>query len=359
MRLHPGFPLSLLFSLLSLPLACGGSTKNPSQPVVDSGAPPLDGDMPYDAGADTAVYEPIDAPELMPPTPDASTPTVLLYSGDGEGFYDDTWEWDGTSWSEFTVKDPAVTDGGAMGRSMHAMATLGNLVVLYGGTANPDQVDLDDTWTWDGVAWKQVMVAGPPARNGHVMATLGNEIVMYGGCTGPLTDTWTFDGTTWKQVAMTGANPGNFRCGSAMATLGNQVVLFGGVGADPDTWLFDGTTWTKSAATGPGMRSFFSMASLNGKVVMFGGEQDANHYLDDTWVFDGTSWTQLMISGPAQRFHHGMTTLNGQVVLFGGGGPAGGPVPWYGDTWTFDGMKWTMSTANGPIGRLTYTLGSR
>jgi hypothetical protein len=101
------------------------------------------------------------------------------------------------------------------------------------------------------------------------------------------------------------------------------------------------------------------MATLGGKAVMFGGEQDANTFLDDTWTFDGTSWTQLMIQGPAQRFHHGMATLGGLVVLFGGGGPAGGPVPWYGDTWTFNGTAWAMQSATGPVGRLVYTLASR
>jgi hypothetical protein len=347
----------LLLSCVPLTLlACGGSTQSAHATGGDASAPV---DAGLDAPADTYVASTFDAPEEPTPMLDASTPTMLLYSGDGEGFYDDTWEWDGTSWTQLNVPQPDTADGGSLGRSMHAMAQLGDEVVLYGGTANPGQADLADTWTWNGIAWTQLHIAGPPARNGHAMATLGNKVVMYGGCSGPLTDTWTFDGTAWTQVATTGPNPGDFRCGSAMATVGNNVVLFGGVGADASTWLFDGTSWTQSTATGPGMRCFFAMGTLGGKAVMFGGEQDANTFLDDTWTFDGTTWTQLMIQGPAQRFHHAMAPLGGALVLFGGGGPAGGPVPWYGDTWTFDGTAWTMLSATGPVGRLVYTLASR
>jgi hypothetical protein len=359
-RMKSGALLSVL--ALALPgaslslLACGGSTQSAHGGGADASTPV---DAGLDAPADTHVVPVYDAADEPPSTFDASAPALLLYSGDGEDFFDDTWEWNGTSWTQRSVPQPDTADGGSMGRSMHAMAQLGNQVVLYGGTANPGQVDLADTWTWNGIAWTQLPIAGPPARNGHAMATLGDKIVMYGGCTGPLTDTWTFDGSTWTQVATTGPNPGDFRCGSAMATVGDEVVLFGGVGADASTWLFDGTSWTKSSATGPGERCFFAMATLGGKAVLFGGEQDANTFLDDTWTFDGTSWTQLQISGPAQRFHHAMAPLGGVLVLFGGGGPGGGPVPWYGDTWTFDGTAWTMLTATGPVGRLTYTVASR
>jgi hypothetical protein len=355
--------LALPFCPLSL-LACGGSTSATPDAGADTGAPIEDSSAPTDAGLDAPVADDTSMPMEAASARDASAPAILLYSGDGEGFYDDTWEFDGTSWTQLTVPDPAsVIDGGSLGRSLHAMAQLGNKVVLYGGQANPSQADLGDTWTWDGIAWTQLNVSGPPARYGHSMATLGDKIVMYGGCNGSFeTDTWVFDGTAWTQVAMTGPNPGG-RCAAAMTTVGNSVVIFGGVGSgsltDPGTWLFDGTSWTQSSATGPGPRAYFAMATLGSKAVMFGGEQDANHYLADTWTFDGTTWTQLNIQGPAERFHHGMSTLNGLVVLFGGGGPGGGPVPWYGDTWTFDGTAWTMLSATGPVGRLTYTLGSR
>ena len=57
----------------------------------------------------------------------------------------------------------------------HAMATLANKVVLFGGQlAGP----LDDTWEWDGAAWTlKSPSTRPPARYSHAMATVGDKIV--------------------------------------------------------------------------------------------------------------------------------------------------------------------------------------
>src|ERR1700691_2324253 len=145
-----GMRFLVLLLVLSGPpltlLACGGATHAASDAGVDSSAPV---DAGLDAPSDTYVAPTFDAPEEPPPMLDASTPTMLVYSGDGEDFYDDTWEWDGTSWTQLTVAQPDTADGGSLGRSMHAMAQLGSEVVLFGGTANPGQFDLGDTWTWN------------------------------------------------------------------------------------------------------------------------------------------------------------------------------------------------------------------
>ena len=46
-------------------------------------------------------------------------------------------------------------------------------VVLFGGT-DPDSLGVqDDTWTWDGATWTRVNVAGPSARYSAAMATVG------------------------------------------------------------------------------------------------------------------------------------------------------------------------------------------
>jgi hypothetical protein len=62
------------------------------------------------------------------------------------------------------------------------MASLGNEVVLFGGTAAyrvdagtllGEPQSLNDTWTFDGTAWTQVTPGEvPPARTGHAMATV-------------------------------------------------------------------------------------------------------------------------------------------------------------------------------------------
>lgn len=111
------------------------------------------------------------------------------------------------------------------------MATLGNEVVLFGGNSGAassggDGPYLNDTWIFDGTSWTQVPVSSaPPPREYAAMATLGNEIVLFGGETqaAPLlplnlmNDTWIFDGSNWTQLCV--SNPPPARGGAAMATL--------------------------------------------------------------------------------------------------------------------------------------------
>ncbi|MDB4996083.1 MAG: hypothetical protein JWM74_3515, partial [Myxococcaceae bacterium] len=102
-----------------------------------------------------------------------------------------------------------------------------------------------------------------------------------------------------------------------------------------------------------------TMATLGDKIVLFGGEQDANHILADTWEYDGASWTQKTVPGPGKRYHHGMTTLGSKLVLFGGDPGAGTSTPFLADTWEWDGATWTPLNVKGPSGRYAYTMATR
>ncbi|HEX8792177.1 MAG TPA: kelch repeat-containing protein [Polyangiaceae bacterium] len=310
-----------------------------------------------------------DSPPLDEGPADASTPVgpgVLLFAGYGEAPLDDTWNWDGAQWTQLATAAP---DAGPSVRSDQSMIGVGDSagsVLLFGGMSLGPY--LGDTWVWNGTAgWKQLRVQGPSAREGAAAAMLNGKVVLYGGSSasnGFLADTWEWDGTQWTQLTIAGATPGG-RYGHSMATLANQVVLFGNVGGPTDTWLFDGTAWTKSAASGPtgdpgglsDSRGFQTIATLGNRVILFGGEQDANHILGDTWAFDGTAWTQLTPAhAPAARFHAGATTYGGKVVLYGGAGAIPNAPPFYGDTWTFDGTDWTQASSSGPSERYGYVL---
>jgi N-acetylneuraminic acid mutarotase len=190
------------------------------------------------------------------------------------------------------------------------------------------------------------------------MVTVGDKIVLFGGSGGgaDFCDTWEWDGTGWIQKSAT-LTTGLHCIGHVMAALGGSVYLFGGVGARSDTWKYDGTSWTQVSTTGPGERSFASMATYKDKIVLFGGEQDANHILSDTWEWDGTTWTEKAVSGPSARWHSGMAAFGGKLVLFGGDGGSG--VAWMGDTWEWDGASWTQPKVSGPSARYVYTLAAR
>jgi hypothetical protein len=275
---------------------------------------------------------------------------AILFGGFGAQLFDDTWTFDGTSWTQVSVSSPPSA------RAEAVMAALGNEVVLFGGATNMSPPYLNDTWTYDGTRWTPVSVSSPPpARYQAMVATLGSEVVLFGGDgdaangADSLNDTWTFDGTSWTQVSVSSPPPA--RSHAAMATVGSEVVLFGGYdanGALSDTWTFDGSRWTQvSVSSPPPARYSAGMATLGHEVVLFGGNVGGT-LLNDTWTFDGTSWTQVPVSSPPSGRDYAMkATLGNRVVLFGGTVNAGHSGD-LNDTWTFDGTSWTQVSVSSP-----------
>jgi hypothetical protein len=155
---------------------------------------------------------------------------AVLFGGmdNNDNLLGDTWTFDGTAW---TLLDAG--DGGAvtpLARAYGTMVTFGDKLVLFGGQVASTQGIANDTWTFDGSTWSQVDTGAsasdlPPARYAHAMATLGNRIILFGGTAGgdPIDglatygDTWSFDGATWTQLDPAVSPAG--RSFHAMATL--------------------------------------------------------------------------------------------------------------------------------------------
>lgn len=79
------------------------------------------------------------------------------------------------------------------------------VTVLFGGHNGPPMGPrLADTWEWDGTTWTQrTSPTSPPARLGFAMAydSARAVTVIFGGIgdAGPLGDTWEWDGSAWTQ----------------------------------------------------------------------------------------------------------------------------------------------------------------
>ena len=98
---------------------------------------------------------------------------IVLFGGiDFVGPLNDTWEWDGTEWSQ-------VADIGPPPRTLHKMVYNAddNRMVLFGGRNNT--VSMNDTWEWDGTEWSQVADTGPPPRTWHKMVYNADDNKMY------------------------------------------------------------------------------------------------------------------------------------------------------------------------------------
>lgn len=315
---------------------------------------------------------------------DAARQRVVLFGGqDGNDFLGDTWLWDGTSWT-------AAPGSGPPCRSYHAMTYDAGRerVVVFGGASPcvnfPFITDQQDTWEWDGSAWTQVASSGPGARRFGVMTYDGvrQRSVLYGGWPAavsppgggplesdiPLGDVWEWDGQTWTQQ-VTSVPRG--RNGHRMAYDASRdvTVLFGGrvsiFGYETETWEWDGDGWTRRTLGGPigpnnpQARGFHSLAydAARERVWMFGGARDnAGAPVDETWWWDGANWNEhIPQTRPDARYAHSMVydAARDRLVVFGGIDDRGNPV---GDTWEFDGNDWSIRSASGPAPRFEHAM---
>jgi hypothetical protein len=106
-------------------------------------------------------------------------------------------------------------------------------IVLFGGKGSDI---FNDTWEWDGTNWTEIIpTTRPEERSSHAMAydPFRNKIVMYGGVEmeyfagGVFTPVWEWDGVNWVGK-VTQTRPGARGSGSAMTYDGvnKRVIMF-------------------------------------------------------------------------------------------------------------------------------------
>jgi hypothetical protein len=294
--------------------------------------------------------------------------TIFSYLGGAlETYVNDVNEWNGTNWTDSIGSVPPA-------RNQHATVydSSRGVTVLFGGYwCVAAWADCGDTWEWDGTSWTQQEPAvSPPARHSHSMAydSARGLTILFGGegiGTGNfLSDTWEWNGTTWTQESPT-TSP-SARDSSAMAydAARGVTVLFGGNAqgvAQNDTWEWNGTNWTQeSPSTSPPARSGHAMVydSIRGVTVLFGGLGSGSNELNDTWEWNGTTWTQVFsVIAPSARSGHAMAydTVQGVTVLFGGSASSSGAP--LNDTWIWDGSVWTQQSPTVvPPARYNHTM---
>lgn len=233
---------------------------------------------------------------------DAARGQAVLFGGLAGGTAnDETWLWDGETW---TLAEP---ENSPSPRFTHAMVydEAREVVVLYSGLeAQFSTTPIGDTWEWDGTNWTEVKTpASPPARTPHhnlAYDPTTGQVLLFGGGTQPsqpiFGDLWSYDGTTWTMQ-----DPGNgpvdriASCVDWMEGAGGLVVAGGGDWSPyyNDTWVWDGA-WTEVEGNGSWsirQSALCAYDSFRDRIVMHGGGQNVD-LVGDTWEFDGTSWTE-------------------------------------------------------------------
>ena len=94
----------------------------------------------------------------------------VMFGGFGvDGLLNDTWEWDGVTWTERT---PAISPPPRFGTQMAYDPDLG-LVVLVGGRTVQEAIG--GMWTWNGTTWTERTNVGLPASP-HFSVQLGYDV---------------------------------------------------------------------------------------------------------------------------------------------------------------------------------------
>ena len=165
----------------------------------------------------------------------------------------EVWEYDGTRWTKSAAAPPPT-------RSAHAMVYDGKRkrTVVFGGMGvrrgEESAPMLNDTWEFDGTTWTQLQVSGPPGRLGAGAAYDSKRglTLVFGGANHErvFNDLWSWDGTVWRKLVETGPEP-RVMGYIAYDAKRDRVVLFGGRRRTPDnadlgdTWEWDGATWRR------------------------------------------------------------------------------------------------------------------
>jgi hypothetical protein len=285
---------------------------------------------------------------------------VVLFGGSARtSVLGDTWTWDGSGWRAH--------NGGAQPpareRAVLAFDPASGRLLMYGGRTCPDGKlseapgcdhrgslrVLQDTWTWDGSAWREAGTAHHPPFVGSDgsagMATDargGRVVLVVWAPPDPSLETWTFAGGDWLQLHPEHSPPARPFAGPAYDDdLGRVVIQQDG------TWAWDGADWTE-----PGTEA--GSPETSGWLVSAGRHGVALLSSTGYWLGDGQRWGSgggyppQMLAGESQR--QGMATAfdesRGRTLVFGG---------WlYGthrlldDTWSFDGSRWALAAAGAP-----------
>jgi hypothetical protein len=246
------------------------------------------------------------------------------------GFFGDTWEFDGTNW---TQRLSANSPGPRMLASL-AYDSRRHRSVLFGGhrydRSSQTQTQLTpETWEWDGTNWQQIVTANPPPLQDNFYPTptcfdsARGETLLFGFLQDPL---WAYDGTDW------------------------QVRNAGGAGPKPNpavTMAFDAN---RRVAVLLG-----ALASARGK---------GNDHNESVWEWDGKGWNEMPQSGQQPDLVEGANafaydTFRQECVLFGeetgsvdGGATSGlySPPDLFRFVWRWNGAQWQADPPTPTIG---------
>ncbi len=229
--------------------------------------------------------------------------TVFFGGWDGTTYFADTYTYDAST-NTFATLSTTHSPSARWASGQMAYDAHRDVIVLFGGLAGGSRVG--DTWEFDGTDWTQITTThSPSARDFAAMAfdQANNQIVLYSGSTASAfpDETWTYDGTDWTQHSPThtpgtlNSNGGHGRYEHSMAwdPVSGSVLMVGGYingvsgTTDSHVYHWDGTDWTSSTPAHPIALAAAAMTNNGSNVVVW---SDGFTESGDAFQWAGTDW---------------------------------------------------------------------
>ena len=289
-----------------------------SRPAVSSSAR---------SSAGAAVFRP--ATGAVPPAReqaaaawDPATAELVVTGGlgtccEGQGLIlDDTWRLRGGRWS--LDRGPRPRWGSAM-----AYDATSHALVLWGGARGVG----DDTWLWNGRSWSEASPPSMPVLCEPSMATdpVSGDPWLAGSCATlpypgfdvPLR-TWRWHVDRWEALTRDDNQPGVTAPHLVADPASGSMLLVGiaaGASTTLTTWRWDRTAWQRLVSeVAPVATSSYAVAAdaADGVIVLVadGGT---------VWTWDGRTWTNRPLTSARHPVHVAAAATDGTTDLFLGG----------------------------------------
>lgn len=226
---------------------------------------------------------------------DSHRARIVTFGGRSPGVTtttNDTWEWDGNDWQQMSPTNyPSA-------RAFYSMAfdERRGVTVMYGAQSGSTFAGGDETWEYDGTTWTQIVTpTAPPGLETPAMTYDKGRgvVVMFGGWNGSspgtlYNTTWEYDGSDWTLRTLPTSPPPSYRAACTYDDTRGRVLLYGGFGSGAlqGTWEYDGNNWTMIAATGPARSTecYIGHDLILGATWLFGGSGPTG-VSNETWSF--------------------------------------------------------------------------
>lgn len=285
---------------------------------------------------------------------------VLLFGGQTGGgasatVFGDTWAWAGDGWLQFHPHtSPPARSGASLGydASSRRMILYGGGWDFYSQTVDPAR---NDTWSWDGSTWTQLSPEHAPTTAACCAST---DMAYDSGTrtlwlTSSLLQMWSWANGDWVLSPQSTRPPTREYFGFTYDIAAAGVVATCGYGGEgtpgfgemapshTDTWIWKAGAWAELHPTMPAPDGACASTydSAHGDLIALSSP-------DRLFKFDGTTWSSVQPQHvpPIQNGSSVALAYDANshlVVLFGGASSAPGNAV-TNQTWTWDGVDWTQ-----------------